>query len=74
VLAGRNVQQDMVKHLEKAMIEAYSKFVKGSVPIDKNGFKFWHLTYHLTYHSKTYFIVVMVLKMGDRSVLIELKV
>ena len=36
------VQQDMIKHLEKVMIEAYSKFVKGNVPIDEKGFKLWH--------------------------------
>jgi len=36
------VQQDMVKHLEKVMIEAYSKFVKGNVLIDEKGFKLWH--------------------------------
>jgi hypothetical protein len=36
------VQQDKIQHLKEMMIEAYSKFVRGNVPIDEKGFKLWH--------------------------------
>ena len=36
------IQQDKIQHLKKMMIEAYSKFVRGSLPIDEGDIQLWH--------------------------------
>ena len=36
------IQQDRVQLLKKMMIEAYSKFVRGSLPIDEGDIQLWH--------------------------------